>query len=278
MTLKSALTAVAVCYALTSAAGAFAATTPIVPLGNGNGAERCLIPGSGNCPAGGDYGGKASILSIISDDLNDSLVRVDDAFDQFWANLVKDGGIVRARARYAGDNSELGYTLTDKTGYVKLLGVIGNKKVMVDDPTLPGVYGTDVVAVGSPGWVTIVADAGDPYQIVLNDLTKGTFLSSAPGSATFDNSFDQMVTWKVVGSKDPHYIIAWEDRVITQQFDPKTGEFKCKGANCDYNDYVFELKLTQPVPEPSTYALMGVGLLGIGAALRKRAGRGKRLG
>ena len=38
-----------------------------------------------------------------------------------WLGLikgyVKDGGIVRARARYAGDNSELGYTLTDKTAF-----------------------------------------------------------------------------------------------------------------------------------------------------------------
>nr|MCU0868998.1 PEP-CTERM sorting domain-containing protein [Burkholderiales bacterium] len=210
-------------------------------------------------------------------DLNLPLVRVDDAFDRIWANLVDKGGQVRARARYAGDNSELGYTTTGVAGYQKLLGVVANRRVLVDDASLPAVYGTDVQTFGKTGWVSVPEPAGVPFRLVLNDLTQKTFLSSLPGDPGFANSFDQMVTWQVQGSKDLHYVIAWEDRVIKSVTVDDKGGIKCDGANCDFNDYVFELKLIKPIPEPSTWALMGLGLVGAAFAVR-RTPSAKRVG
>lgn len=276
MSFKPLLLGAAIVGALSTALPAAADFTPVQVKGGGNGNERCLVPESGVCAPGGTFGGKASILDIISTDIGATLTRVDDSFDQLWNNLVDNGGIVRARARYAGDNSELGYTLTDKTGYVKLLDVFStNNRVRVDSAALANASNTDDIVAfpNSASWVTINAAAFDPYQFVLRNKSMDDWFSSTPGAPTFDNALDQMVTFRVNGSKDPHYIIAWEDRVITSMFD-KHGNFKCKGADCDYNDYVFELKLTQPVPEPSTYALMGLGLLGVGAALWRRAPKG----
>ncbi len=266
-------------------------TTPINPLGGGSGGERCLIPGSGNCATGGSFGGKPSILDVIRQDVaatygGTGLTRVDDAFDQLWANLVDNGGEVRARARYAGDNSDLGFATGGPATYQKLLGVITNTRLYVDTASLATASASDEIVLfpGSVSWTSIPLAAGAPFAFVLDNKSTGNKLSSEPGAAGFANTFDQMVTWRVDGIKEERYIIAWEDRIITQNdgfVSARTigsiPSYRCTGADCDFNDYVFELHRVAPIPEPSTYALIGAGLIGIGFALRRQS-RHRRLG
>jgi hypothetical protein len=267
-----------------------AAITPINPLGGGSGGERCLIPGSGNCAPGGSFGGNSSILDVIRQDVAASyggtgLTRVDDAFDQFWTNLVTNGGEVRARARYAGDNSELGFATGGPATYQNLLGVVTNTRLYVDTASIANASGSDEIEQfpGSVTWANIPLAAGVPFAFVLDNKSTGNKLSSVPGAAGFANAFDQMVTWRIDGIKEERYIIAWEDRIITQNagfvsaLTHGGSTYKCTGADCDFNDYVFELHRVAPIPEPSTYALMGAGLLGIGFAVHGQTRR-RRLG
>lgn len=60
---------------------------------------------------------------------------------------------------------------------------------------------------------------------------------------------------------DNEFIFAWEDLF--------------NGGDQDYNDMVFMVESIHPTPEPGTMALLGLGLIGLGVASRKRM-RGRK--
>jgi PEP-CTERM motif-containing protein len=245
---------------------AHATTTSVNPLGGGDGSERCLQ--GGTC-SGGAYGGAFSLISLFEKDLNlapGSLTRVDDDFDKLWTNTITNGGQVQALARYASDNSRLGYDAG--TGFVPVTSILTNKKVLVNHSAsfFGDSHASDLVTMADT-WLTLPLVAGVPFAFVLEDQTMNYRITTNPlsgvGSSGYANSglgtLDYMVTYRVPDTM-PHYFVAWEDRNPTLA---NTGDH-------DYNDFVAEIRFANPIPEPETYAMLlaGFGLLGFAARRR----------
>lgn len=110
--------------------------------------------------------------------------------------------------------------------------------------------------------------------VVFSGNTFGYFLQGPGGTFYSDNALnpngaDQMVAFQGTGDlvtlpglfpgtwTPDEYILAWED---------------LSGGDNDFNDMVVMVESVQPVPEPTTMGLMGLGLIGlVFAARRKRA-------
>lgn len=248
---------------------AYATSTPVNPLGGGDGSERCL---QGATCSGGAYGGAFSLIGLFEKDLGlapGSITRVDDDFDKLWTNTITNGGQVQALARYASDNSRLGYDAG--AGFVAVTSTLTNKKVLVNHSAsfFGDTHPTDLVT-ATDSWLTLPLAAGVPFAFVLEDQTMSYRITSNPltgvGSSGYANSglgaLDYMVSFRVPDTM-PHYFIAWEDR---NPLLANTGDH-------DYNDFVAEVRFANPIPEPQTYAMVlaGLGLLGF-VARRKQWG------
>lgn len=74
------------------------------------------------------------------------------------------------------------------------------------------------------------------------------------------NALSQVLTY-VGGAPAGAFTFAWEDQ-------------RRPGGDSDFNDLVFKVEsiqvATNPVPEPGTYAIAGLGLVAIGAYKRMR--------
>lgn len=246
---------------------AHATTTAVNPLGGGDGSERCL---QGATCAGGAYSGAFSLISLFEKDLGlapGSITRVDDDFDKLWANTVTNGGQVQALARYASDNSRLGYDAG--AGFVPVTSTLASGKVLVDHSAsfFGDTHAADLVT-AADSWLTLPLGAGVPFAFVLQDFTMNYRITSNPvagvGSSGYANSglgaLDYMVSFRVPDTM-PHYFIAWEDR----------NPLLATTNDHDYNDFVAEIRFANPIPEPETYAMLlaGVGMLGFAARRRK---------
>lgn len=201
--------------------------------------------------------------------------RVSDSSDNIWS--VAPTATLNASVKFAGDTSNFGVFQNPNTlAFTPLAGVSGSG------------YGATFVSIGSPyanvsgGILTVSGPGGpnpptplsSPLALGINNTTTGNFFSSNMAVNTVDsggpgvNPMDHMVTFFVTNSNGTvkgftGYVVAFEDLTFAQ------------GSDRDFNDLVVQIDsgLTPAVPEPSTFAIAGLGALGlIGYGLRRRKG------
>ncbi len=277
-------------------------TTPVFTYGNNNGSERC-ITGNSDGSAGGtcglapgqssnDYFGDDSITAVYAKSYGSRLLsisRVDDDFDKLWFALDPAAGVgVRIWAHYLSNSGDSftgfgtggSFTAFAGSNDRTLLGG-GNRVVTSDlsltqytpsknDGVVPGI-GAAFFSDQTAGFSTVSIGASPTELLYRSPLTGNvrTYSSNDEAGTPYDNIvsggsvLDHMITYRAVvrvtsGGKEID-----EVRYLVN--------FERVNGDDDFQDSVWELRGIAPVPEPSTYAMLGVGLLAIGALARRRA-------
>lgn len=246
----------AVFAALIAHAGlAPAAFTTVNEHGGGGGSERCLA--GATCTAGA-YAGATSILRAFETDLGlgaGTLRRIDDRADRRWVALSADAA-VRPFARYAADDALLGVSPS-----AALTGPLADASVWLDAPgALSGTVNGGDFQSGLP-WTAIPLAAGRRFAFVLHNLSTSHFFRSNNGRG----APDFMVTWRVPGQN--LYLIAWEDRRRSSDYDYNDHVFLVRGAAPAYLSHA---ETPTATPLPGALGLLAAGLGALGAALRRR--------
>ncbi|MDX1801230.1 MAG: DUF4114 domain-containing protein [Marinobacter sp.] len=104
---------------------------------------------------------------------------------------------------------------------------------------------------GDIGWHSISA-APDPFVFFLDTNQGHQWFSS--NSLNSDGQ-DHMLAFQYADNSD-NYILFWDDQ---------NG-----GGDRDFNDFVARVTMVTPVPEPGAFALLGLGLVGLGLSRRKK--------
>ena len=176
-----------------------------------------------------------------------NLQRVDDEGvspnDQMWFN--PDAFSATAQAKYAGFDQNFGYIPDlgapgfDDDSFVPLFPVTGNG-----------------INLGAP---TASLSSGPFNFLWALDPSGAPLWTSEPSQN--DDGIDHMVTWLITGNSGKpgnifgNWVIGWEDLP--------------QGGDRDFNDLVVEVGHKNPVPEPTTMLLLGVGLIGLVGFRRK---------
>jgi len=153
--------------------------------------------------------------------------------DQLWSNL---GASVTLKARYAAYSQTFGY-LRGESSYI-----FDPLFTATQDGFLSGVSATF-----SP------AQSGEIFRFA-NKPSGAPIWSSK--IANNSDGLDHMVTFEIVGTDAAHagneighYVLAWEDMRNL--------------GDVDYNDLLVEVSGVEPIPEPATLTLFGLGAAGL---------------
>ena len=164
--------------------------------------------------------------------------------DQIW----HDGTVTfAAQARYAAYQQYFGY----RTGTAGGTGVTNGMAVSGSGFGVSG-GGSWLVGPTAFQWIR----AGNAS--FTNDPNNGDVYSSI--AANNADSTDHLVTYEITGLGNLRYMLFWEDL-------PLSGGHP---GDYDYNDLAVEIQTITSVPLPTTGALAGVGLLGVGMRRRRR--------
>lgn len=185
--------------------------------------------------------------------------------DQYWRLTGSGTSAATMVIEIAGNSTLNSFGIYDA-------GNVANKIVLFEGGATSGHKAT--VSIWSNNHVVVSDVTNLVYrQADFTGSTFGYFLQGPGGTFYSDNTLnyngaDKMVSFAGTGDlvqlsgNNPgtwtpnEYILAWEDLGA--------------GADNDFNDMVVMVESVEPIPEPTTMGLMGLGLLGLGLMARRK--------